>query len=297
MTNKTILFTINGASGSMWAGYQWDLAAYLTDPTLDILAQFFGPDYGVKYYAQPIGYDSFPFPMQRGTDLGVRELVRQLTQVWPTQDFAFSLYSMGAIVGSTVLDLLRGVKSPLTARFGDLPDITHRYAGFRGAIAFGNPRREQGSVPRLPGAIDPGGHGIVTPNIVDTPSTWWDFAAGKRLPGSPGQDLYTTCGYDGDAYTVADEEAVWAVVNTASISSVLGLAEKVLAAMTNPIHGGVGAVTAILDTLDFFILHGLTPHTSYQFTIPVAGDPRDCWGLALQHLADIVGQSLWAPPP
>ena len=235
--------------------------------------------------------------MGPGVIQGVTEFVRLLTDVHPTGPFAFSLYSEGAIVGSTVLDLLRGVQSPITAQYSHLPDITHRYQDFLGAVAFGNPRREQGHTTTLPGSIDPGGHGIVTPNMVDTPATWWDFAAGKHMVGSPGQDLYTTCGYDGDAGTAADEEAIWKIVDTASFTSILGLAEKILAILPNPIKGGLSAVVAILDALDFFVIHGITAHTSYQFTIPVAGDPRDCWGIALQHLADLAGQTLFAPPP
>ena len=297
MTDKVVLFSINGAGGSMWSGYQADLAAYLTDPSLDVLAQFLGPEYGVKYHWQPIGYDSSPFPMQKGTDLGVREVVRQLIQVYLTEDFVFSLYSMGAIIGGIVLDLLRGVKSPLTARFSDLPDITHRYAGYRGAVAFGNPRREQGHTTTLPGSIDPGGHGIVTPNLVDTPDNWWDFAAGKNMVGSPGQDLYATCGYDGNAQSQADEEAIWHIVNSVEVVGKGSITDVLLQLSKNPIPGGVAALRAVLDAGMFFIVSGIRPHTSYQFTIPVAGDPRDCWGLALQHLADLVGQKLWMPPP
>ena len=284
----TTLFTCNGAGADIWMGYQSDIARELTNPWNDVVAQFWGAQYANKYRWQPIGFNATPVPMQRGVDQGVREHVRQL--LLTTGKFAGAYYSMGAIIGSIVLDLLRGVKSPLTARYSDLPDITHRYPDFLGAIAFGNPRREQGHT--VPGGIDPGGHGIVTPNLVDTPASWWDFAAGKHQVGSPGQDLYTTCGYDGNVRSVADEEAVWEIVNTTSFKSVLGLAEKVMELLPDPIHGGIAAVNAILDALDFFVIHGLTPHTSYQFTQPVAGDPRDCWRMGLDYLASLVGQSL-----
>jgi hypothetical protein len=112
------------------------------------------------------------------------------------------------------------------------------------------------------------------------------------MVGSPGQDLYTTCGYRGNEKSVANEVAVWKIVETTSFKSVLGLAEKVADLVPNPVEGGVAAVTAILDALDFFVLCGLTPHTSYQFTQPVAGDPRDCWRMALDYLASLAGQSL-----
>jgi hypothetical protein len=36
----------------------------------------------------------------------------------------------------------------------------------------------------------------------------------------------------------------------------------------------------------------LTPHTSYQFVQPIAGDARDCWRIALDHSADIVAHLL-----
>lgn len=282
------LFTVNGAAADCWSGYQADLARVLTDPWNDVVAQFWGEQYRNKYRWQPIGYDSKPVPMRPGIDQGVREHVHQL--LLSPGKFAGAYYSEGSIIGSIVLDLLRGVKNEITARFTDLPDITHRYPDFLGAVTFGFPRREKGHT--IPGGIDPGGHGIVTPNLVDTPASWWDFAAGKNMVGSPGQDLYTTCGYRGNEQSVADEVAVWKIVETTSFKSVLGLAEKVADLVPNPVEGGVAAVIAILDALDFFVLHGLTPHTSYQFTQPVAGDPRDCWRMGLDYLASLVGQSL-----
>src|SRR6185437_12558103 len=109
-------------------------------------------------------------------------------------------------------------------------------------------RRQAGHT--IPGGIDPGGHGIVTPNLADTEDIWWDFAAGKNMIGSPGQDLYATCGYNGNAQSVADEEAIWEIVDKGTIKSTEDLVKQVLGLLTSPISGGIGAVTAILDALD-----------------------------------------------
>ena len=293
-----VCFTLNGFGASMWQTYPADMAATLTDPWNDVAAQFFGDAFGNKIYWQPCGYnDSIPIPMQPGIDSGTREYVRLLTDVHPTGPFVGIYYSEGAIIGSNVLDLLRGVDNTITQRYKDLPDITHRYKDFLGAATFGNPRREQGSIPRLPGAIDPGGHGIVTPNLVDTPSTWWDFAAGKSMPGSPGQDLYTTCGYDGDAQTAIDEESVWKIVDSLQLIGSGSLPDELWRIVTHPGTGIPSAYHAIIDALKFFVLELLAPHNEYQVIQPVAGDPRDCWAIACDHIASLVGQTLIAPPP
>lgn len=215
-------------------------------------------------------YPATAFPMQPSIDAGEAELVRLITEVFPNRTFAFVGYSQGAIITSNVYDRIRN---------GDL----QRFRGqFIGGVTWGNPRREAGHT--VPGGIDPGGHGIVTPNLVDTEELWWDFAAGKNMVGSPGQDLYATCGYDGNSASVADEEAIWKIVDQGTISSAGSLLQQVLGLLVTPIKGGIGAVTAILDALNFFVLKGITPHTSYQFTQPIANDQRDCWRVALDYL-------------
>ena len=222
---------------------------------------------------QPVGnYPASAFPMNKSIKAGEDELVRLITQVHPDRTFAFMGYSQGAIITSNVYDRLRN---------GDL----QKYRGqFIGGVTWGNPRREQGHTVDMPGAIDPGGHGIVTPNLVGTEKFWWDFACGHKMANSPGQDLYATVGYDGDARAVADSEAIWEIVSKGTITSVGDLLDQVLKILPNPVGGSISAITAILDALDFFVVHGITAHTSYQFIEPVAGDTRDAWRMALDYL-------------
>lgn len=222
---------------------------------------------------QPVGnYPATAFPMAPSIAAGEAELVRLITEVHPDRTFAMIGYSQGAIVTSNIYDRLRS---------GDL----QKYRGqFIGGVTWGNPRREQGHTLGMPGAVDPGGHGIVTPNLVGTEDFWWDFACGKHMVNSPGQDLYATLGYNGDATSVADAEAIWKIVDKGTISSAGDLLNQVVKILPNPIGGSFSALTAILDALDFFVVHGITAHTSYQFIEPVAGDVRDAWTVALDYL-------------
>jgi len=96
---------------------------------------------------------------------------------------------------------------------------------------------------------------------------------------------------------VADEEAVWKIVEQGTIRSTGELFFDILKVIPDPLHGGAAAVRAILDALDFFVKNQLTPHTSYQFIQPVAGDPRDCWAMGRDYIASLVGQTLFAPVP
>lgn len=256
-----VCFTVGGAGSSWNNGYQYDLG------------QALDPD---NWTHQPIGYPTIPFPMKNGTDAGEAEFARQLA-IWDCthRTWGFNSYSEGAIVTSNILDRCGITPSNVKT------DLAQYASTFIGGSTFGNPRREEHSVP--PGAVDKGGHGIVTPNLVNTPATILDFACCKGMVNSPGQDLYTTCGYDGDPYSVADEEAIWNIVDYGKISSTKPLLGQILKLFTEPLKSAEGAVFAILDAMIFFG-KGLTPHTSYQFVQPVPGDPRDCWAMALDHM-------------
>lgn len=221
---------------------------------------------------QPIGYPANAFPMRPSYTAGEVEFVNQLYR-WGCQrrTWGFGGYSQGAIVTSNILDRLQT----------DLSDFADTFIG---GVTWGNPRREAGHT--LPGGLDPRGHGIVTPNLVNTPDTVWDFACGKGMVGSPGQDLYATCGYDGNAQAVIDEEAVWQIVDKGNIASAKDLVTAIMSLLKSPIKGGYGAVVAIVEALGFFG-SGTAPHVNYQFVQPIPGDPRDCWRLALDHLNDL----------
>jgi hypothetical protein len=249
------LFTVNGAGVDMWTGYQADLARAL----------------GHLFWWQPVGYDSKPFPMSGGITGGTTELVRQLTGVHPTGPFAFCCYSEGAIIGSNVYDMLRDPKSV----------IGHRRKDFLGAATWGNPRRQKGH--SIPGGIDPGGEGIVTPTLQNTEDFWWDLANGKNIPGAMGDDLYTTMsGATGEEAAVM--RTIWGFVYNVW-NGVTDLAGDLFHLLGNPLGLSVGAVKALIAAVTFFGTEHLAPHTDYQVSHPIPNDPRDSWRIAFDHLA------------
>lgn len=258
-------FSIGGA-GSTWdSGYPYDIGELLDKE---------------KCFHQPIGFDTRPVPMSRGVEDGVTELIRQLNRprgpkgenctVLP---WCATAYSMGAIVFMTVL---------MRVLYGDLQQFK---ATYQGSSALGNPMREHGHT--FPGCSYSDGEGIVTPTAHDTPVEHWDFAADKAMSGSSGDDLYSKLNKAGSsADKLADMRAIWNIVNK---GNPLALAKQVWNLVTSPTwREAVGAFDAAWDALQFFVVKGLTPHTTYQFINPIDGDPRDCWQIALQHMRDIV---------
>lgn len=276
---RHILYTLTGFGANCWTTYPADIARAISPDIASGLDE--------NWWWQPVSYGSnglggipgavpAAFPMQPSIDDGVREMSRLMQLHPPTQTWGFVAYSEGSIVSGDIMDLCG-----ITQTSGTTPLAAYKDS-FIGGVTFGCPRREKGHT--LPNGIDPGGHGIVQPNLVGTPASVLDFAAGKHMPGSPGQDLYTTSGYDGDIWTAEDESAVWEIVRTGSFSGAKPLMEQILRMVENPIHGLPSATVAILDTLDFFVLHGLSPHTSYQNIRPLPGDNRSCWDIALDYV-------------
>lgn len=257
-----VCFSVGGAGSSWDNGYQYDLG------------QALNPD---LWTHQGVAYPAAAFPMKPSTDAGEAEFARLLAFYGcDKRTWGFISYSEGAIVTSNILDRC-GITPSKTPT-----DLARFASTFVGGATWGNPRREQGHT--LPGGINPGGHGIVTPNLVNTPASVYDFACGKTMVNSPGTDLYTCCGYDGDPYSVTDEEAIWNIVNLGTFNSIEPLAEQILKLFSSPAASFIGAIYAVIDAGMFFVAQGLTPHTSYQFVEPIPGDPRDCWALALAHL-------------
>jgi hypothetical protein len=251
-----IIISICGAGASWSMGYPYDLGNALVGT-------------GLPFFHQPLGYPAAAFPMAPSVDAGCTEGLRLMREVWAGYDFVVIAYSEGSLVWKAMWDQLSA---------GEREHV-------KAAVTFGFPAREGGHT--IPGGIDPKGHGIVTPNMVGTPDWWWDFAAGKTMVGSPGQDLYTTCGYDGNLESVADEEAIWEIVDKGNVSSIGGLLKQVLKVFVNPTAGIIAAATAVIDAGMFFVVTNLTPHTSYQFVQPIAGDDRDCWRVALDYLTAV----------
>lgn len=262
-----VAFSINGA-GSTWdMGYPYDIGE-----TLD----------KAKCWHQPIGYDTSPFPMMTGVNDGVTAFIRQLDMPRGVHGLNCTVlpwcavvYSMGAIVFMIVL---------MRTLFGDLGRFKATYMG---SAAFGNPMREHQHT--FPGCSYSDGEGIVTPNAHDTPEAHWDFASDAKMVGSKGDDLYSKINKAGTtAEQNADMRTVWQIVATGNPVS-LTMAILMLLAHPN-FKGGYAAAKAALQALDFFVVKGVTPHTSYQFTQPINGDPRDCWELARGHMADMVAR-------
>jgi hypothetical protein len=276
------LFTLNGAGVDMWTGYPADMARALTPDVVwnPIFKQFWGsvPPTPYKFW-QPIGFDSKPAPMEPGLDQAVNEFVRQLLQVHPVGTFAAAAYSEGVIALAEILDMLRDPSSP----------IAHRYQDFKAVVAWGNPRREAGNV--APGCIDPGGFGIVTPNTVDTPSFWWNFANGPSVPGAGGWDLYTTCsGAKAGSVELKDMRDVWQTVYTGSPGAIA----KLIGSSLLP-WNWVGAFKAIGAAGSFFG-SATMPHVDYNVSYPIPNDPRDAWRIGFDYLAAVGAAAGNAPP-
>lgn len=262
-----VYFSINGA-GSTWnMGYPFDIGE-----TLD----------KSKVWHQPIGYNTNPFPMNTGVQDGVAEFIRQLGMPRGSRGlnctvlpWTYNFYSMGAIVGMTVMMRILG---------GDLQQYK---ATCMGGSTFGSPMRQHGHT--FPGCSYSDGEGIVTPNAHDCPDAHWDMAADKAMAGSPGDDLYTKLAKAGvPAATDVDMRAVWTIVDT---GNPLNLAEAITMLLLDPsFTGGYDAAMAAFQALDFFVVKNVTPHTSYQFTHPITGDGRDCWELCREHAADLVAR-------
>lgn len=263
---KCVVFSINGA-GSTWnMGYPFDIGE-----TLD----------KSKCWHQPIGYNTNPFPMATGVKDGQAEFIRQLDMPRGSRGLNCTqlpwggvFYSMGALVGMGVLDRIL---------HGDLGRFKNTFIG---ASTFGNPRRQKDHT--FPGCSWSSGEGIATPTDHDLPDSVWDMAADKHMPGSNGDDLYTKMADDENPQTAKNMRAVWDIVNKGNPMS---LALAVLKLMAHPdFQGGYDAAVAAFKALDFFVVKGITPHTRYQFTLPIENDPRDCWELARAHMADLVAR-------
>ena len=262
-----VAISINGA-GSTWSmGYPYDIGE-----TLD----------KSKCWHQPIGYDTNPFPMDRGVNTGVEEVIRQLNMPRGSRrlnctqlPYLGMAYSMGAIVWGKVLQRIID---------GDLQQFKHTYMG---SIAYGNPMREENHA--FPGAIPVDGAGIVTPTMRNTPDAHWDFTSQKGMVGATGDDLYAKVGGDEDTpLSVEDMRAIWAIVNK---GNPLSLAKQILALVSSPSFSEItGAFDAAWTAAQFFIFKGLSPHTTYQFLQPKLGDARDSWEIGRAYCADLVAR-------
>lgn len=264
----SIIFSINGA-GSTWnMGYPFDIGEEVKKTG--------------HVYHQPVGYNTAPFPMQNGVKDGIAKFVQELERPRPefggrnceSIPWTYVFYSMGALVGCAVL---------ARVFFGDLQRFKRTYLG---GSTFGNPRRQLNHA--HPGCSHPSGEGISTPTDANMPVEHWDMVADKKMPGSNGDDLYTKMADDENELTTKNMRAVWDIVNK---GNPLNLAAAVLMLLAKPsFSGGYAAAVAAFKALDFFVVKQTGPHVRYQFTIPIQGDPRDCWRIALDHVLDLVAR-------
>jgi hypothetical protein len=199
----------------------------------------------------------------------------------PKQTFAMGGYSQGAEAASRVLaEIMTG-----TLQWA-LPNLI-------GGYTFGNPWRLAGHT--FPGGTDPGGRGIADVNLTAQQipkdanglDTWWDFA-------NPG-DLYTTTPNDaaGADITAAYKAAVQLSISTnlivnmlAALTGMGGLAQEILALITNPFVGGPALVEAINLTIAFAGTNPPAwPHISYHVAPALPG--QSSVEVAVGHLNQI----------
>lgn len=258
-----VLFTFNGAMMTMWDGYPADLAR-------EINKQHPG-----RIYHQPVFFDSKPAPESAGIAGGTAETVRLLTDptAHPTGQFIFCAYSLGAIIASNVYDMLRDPNSA----------IGHRRKDFMGAVTWGNPRRENGHT--FPGGIPVDGEGIVAPTLKNTEALWWDFANGKEIPGSGGEDLYTTMsGATGEEARVM--RTIWGFVYNVW-DGFSDLATDLFHLLGNPLGLSIGAIKALVAAIQFFGTEHLAPHMDYHVSYPIANDGRDAWRIGFDYINNL----------
>lgn len=172
----------------------------------------------------------------------------------------------GAVVTSNMYDQLR------------TGYMRHRNMDLVAAVAFGNPRREEGKI--FPGGTDPGGRGISGTRLADTGSLWWEFA-------NPG-DLLCANGTDetGDWFsTMFDDIMVGYTGNMTTITTAHPDAPT-------PMF----TVQAILNVL--FAQGSPTSHLDYITATPIEGDGRTSFQIARDYLNTFAALATpYNPPP
>ena len=138
-----VVFTVAGHLGGLFDG-----PAYLTAKVLE--------DQG-RCRVQPVGYDNVAIPFNNTS--GYVELDRLVRGLAVDTPFCVLSHSQGAIIAT---DYLEKVALPSQKR-GEGP-----FRGFRGGIAFGNPRRPMG---------------VVAPWVADPPPPDAEGIANDCLPG------------------------------------------------------------------------------------------------------------------
>ena len=164
---------------------------------------------------------------------------------------------IGAVVASNVYDQLRS--GVLQSRNGELVL----------GVVFMNPRRQSGH--SFPGCTDPGGAGILQPNLVSCEDRWWDFPLandpascwpndGSQL-GTWGRDLFGSfmSTYTGSLYEVLNR---W-ITPQIQLSTLASAMNSILAGTTSD-------------------------HQTPATYAPISGDVRTCVQVAADRINGLV---------
>jgi hypothetical protein len=200
-------------------------------------------------------------PIEESIGIGVANLSTMITN--NPGPFMFIGTGIGAAVTSLVYDQLRN------------GGLQSRHEDFVAAVAFGNPRREVGTI--FPGGTDPGGHGIAVDRLVDTEALWWEFANPGDLLATEGDDTSGTlmtqiyesfvANYRNDPNVITASFSATATVNVAPLVTAL-INVVIPSAPTSPILSN--------------------PHATYDTTTPLSGDPRTNFQIARDYLNTFV---------
>jgi hypothetical protein len=223
---RPTLITLNGAAVDMWTGPQADIARAVED----------------KFYWQPIGYDSKPFPMAPGVAQARAEVGVQLDRhpgAWSAV-----VYSEGALAFSKFYkyDLL-----PANGAYH------HRLNDLKKVVAIGNPYRQRDVVWNVMGDRNArrGTQGISDDRLENTPDYWKELA-------SKG-DIYTENPVNG---TGEWKSMVYKLVQGQWIGGQDSIFSQILELVGNPFGEGWSAAMAIVSGIGFFG-SGTRAHTSY----------------------------------
>jgi hypothetical protein len=210
-------------------------------------------------------------PFYTSVQAGVASLAAMIKQT--TGPFAMVGTSQGAMVIAGVYDRIRDRNDELFPRNAD----------FVQGITYGNPCRKKGSV--APHCVDPGGNGINTAGLQSSvDSRWWDFV-------NPGDPAACNGGgpwiVDGLTYDYRNDIGKWSAALFAEMC--INFSGNLAALIWQLLGQGAPPNIFALAYSLFDTLTGVTigPHTTYDKTTPIAGNPSTCAQLAAQQLTDI----------
>ncbi len=253
--NRAVLYTFNGAGVTMWDGPPAEVGKAVDSRTI---------------YFQPVAYLAAPSQMDTHRDQAVTEFLRLATSIHSGRKFMLCGYSEGTLATGEILDRM-GVTQSAGPK-----DLAYLKPLFLGGCSFGDVRREAhhtlGKIPfHTNPPTDPGGVGVVTPNLVGTPDNWWSFA-------NPG-DFYTACTATGVA--LEDIRAIMEIV----MNWTSGLFDLIVRIVETVAELQIlGMAEAIYYAVIFFGVKHLAPHITYEITHPVPGDPSTCINWGVYHL-------------